>query len=80
MVGVVAEGLEGNIGGTISDAKTVVIGTSEDTINKIVELTGSRWKGQDEVRNLGVDVSYTQPASATQQARQAAAVTRVGRF
>ena len=80
VVQVVADGLEGHIGGTNSDAKTVVIGTSEATVNKIVELTGGRWKGAEAVRNLGVDVSYVTQTATTQRARQAAAALRTGRF
>ena len=80
VVGVVAEGLEGQIGATVSDDKTVVIGTSERVVEKVVLYTGGRWRGVNVVRNLGVDTSYTQPTSATQRSRQAAAAARAGRF
>ena len=80
IVGMVAGGLEGQIGATVSDDKTVVIGTSEAVVERVVGCTGHRWRGVAEVRNLGVDTSYTRPAATTQQSRQLAAASRVGRF
>ena len=80
VIEVVADGLEGQIGATVSDDKTVVIGTSEQVVGRVVEATGNRWRGVDVVRNLGVDTSYTRPTASTQRARQEAAAGRAGRF
>ena len=80
VVGLVADGLEGQIGATVSDDKTVIIGTSEQVVEKIREQTGHRWRGVDVVRNLGVDTSYTKATASTQRSRQAAAAARAGRF
>ena len=80
VVQVLTDGLEGEVGGTISDDKTVIIGTSEEVVQAISSATGGRWSSAAAVRNLGVDVSYSTPAAATQRSRQAAAALRVGRF
>ena len=77
---IVTGSLETDVGGTVSEEKSIIIGSSEEVMTKLTEQTGSRWACADATRNLGVDVSYTGPSCATQRARTDAARAQVGRF
>ena len=77
---IVTGSLETDVGGTVSEEKSIIIGSSEEVVTKLTEQTGSRWACADATRNLGVDVSYTGPSCATQRGRTDAARAQVGRF
>ena len=76
----VVDDLENSVGGTVSEEKSVVIGSSREVVAKIVEGTGRKCSSATATRNLGVDFSYVQAAAKTQSNRIEQAKARVGRF
>ena len=80
VVGLVSGGLEGDVGGTVSDSKTVLLASSEAVGTRLAHELENRWSPVCAARNLGVDFSYQVPSAATQAIRAAQAQARSGRF
>ena len=76
----VTESLETDVGGTVSEDKSVVLGCDEVVVEKVLEGTGRRWTQAVAARNLGIDTSYSAPSAMTQKDRIANARARAGRF
>ena len=72
--------LEDDVGATISEEKTVILGTSDAVVDDIIAQTGARWAAARAVRNLGMDFSYVEAAACTQLTRVQTCQHRFSRF
>ena len=80
VVNYVTDDLEHGVGGTVSEEKSVIMGSSSEVVEKVLSGTGHRWSSTDSTRNLGIDTSYTTATAKTQGGRIAQAQARKGRF
>ena len=76
----VVEDLEKSVGGTVSEEKSIVVGSSREVVSKIVRGTGQKFASAIATRNLGVDFSYVEASAKTQRGRIEQAQARIGRF
>ena len=72
--------MEKEVGGTVSEEKSIVMASDTEVAEKLVDGTGRRWNRASYTRNLGIDTSYCKKDESTQRSRIEQARARVGRF
>ena len=75
-----ARGLEDDIGGQISDDKTVILASTTALGDEIAEELSGRWSSVLATKNLGVDFSLAGASSAVQKHRMTSVKAKIGKM